>query len=233
MKLSISTISLLRSAQKSWQLAKCNNSWHHCSNSFIHHQPFFFYLSNTVVYTQLFSTDLKSPQCLKNKIWGNPYKPHHMGGKKIPLVSPAWSSGRGRGRIQTSKLLQKISKFLILSTGLPWRQSLTEIAARWHCRLPIQNLTPHYNIMWPPHNLVHFKYLLWWGFFNHVNHRYTQSLKIIENLKKSRKRKKCSIDLWFHIFQHSIIQSCHNWLFVSLLDWVLLSTLSTFEHLKY
>ena len=35
--------------------------------------------------------------------------------------------------------------FLILSTGLPRRQSPQKITARWRYRLPIKNLTAHYN----------------------------------------------------------------------------------------
>ena len=37
-----------------------------------------------------------------------PHKPNHMGGRilKIPLVSRAWSSGRGHGRGLTSNLLK-------------------------------------------------------------------------------------------------------------------------------
>ena len=37
------------------------------------------------------------------------------------------------------------SKFLILSTGLTRRRSPLKIAARWRYRLPIENLTAHYN----------------------------------------------------------------------------------------
>ena len=37
------------------------------------------------------------------------------------------------------------SKFLILSTDVPRRQSPPEIAARWRYRLPSNNLTAHYN----------------------------------------------------------------------------------------
>ena len=34
---------------------------------------------------------------------------------------------------------------LILSTGLPWHRLLPNIAARWRYRLPMENLTAHYN----------------------------------------------------------------------------------------
>ena len=68
-----------------------------------------------------------------------------MGGKilKIPSLSHAQKSGRGRGL--TSKLLKVVfpSKVLILSTGLPLRRLLAEIAVSWRYRLPINNLTPH------------------------------------------------------------------------------------------
>ena len=37
------------------------------------------------------------------------------------------------------------SKFLILSTGLLRRRLPPKIAARWRYRLPIENLTAHYN----------------------------------------------------------------------------------------
>ena len=37
------------------------------------------------------------------------------------------------------------SKFLIWPSGLPRRQSLPQIAARWRYRLPSNNLTAHYN----------------------------------------------------------------------------------------
>ena len=35
--------------------------------------------------------------------------------------------------------------FVILSTGLPRRQLPPKIAARWHYRLPMENVTAHYN----------------------------------------------------------------------------------------
>ena len=37
------------------------------------------------------------------------------------------------------------SKFLILSTDVPWRRSPPEIAPRWRYILPSNNLTAHYN----------------------------------------------------------------------------------------
>ena len=41
--------------------------------------------------------------------------------------------------------MSPVCRIFILSTGLPLRQLSEKIAARWPCKLPIKNLTPHYN----------------------------------------------------------------------------------------
>ena len=50
-----------------------------------------------------------------------------------------------------SKLSNKhfTNSFFFLSTDIQRRWLLAKIAAGWHCRLPIKNLTPHYiTVLW-------------------------------------------------------------------------------------
>ena len=69
----------------------------------------------------------------------------------IPLLKIHWgytlAEVRPRPRKRCNNYFTKtfFSKFLILSTGLPRRRSPPKNAARWRCRLPIENLTAHYD----------------------------------------------------------------------------------------
>ena len=98
---------------------------------------------------QLFPIDLKSPQYFNKqdiektkkkkkmgldfRLWtSRPGEPHHIG--------KLWPQPR-----KESNKHFTIKKILIFFTGLPRRWLPEDIAARWCYRLPIKNLTPHYN----------------------------------------------------------------------------------------
>ena len=75
--------------------------------------------------------------------WKFPVKASTHGGQDM---KNSLSEPYTKVRHLTSNLLKVLfSKFLILSTGLMRRRSPEKIADRWRYRLPIKNLTPHYN----------------------------------------------------------------------------------------
>ena len=104
-----------------------------------------------------FSINLKSHQCFNKK----KFKPINWTqifncGRKRPTkktssyckIIEVTQSGKFSRRSSVITILPKLffSKSLILSTGLQRRQSPPQITARWRYRLPMKNLTAHYNI---------------------------------------------------------------------------------------
>ena len=89
--------------------------------------------------TQIFSGGPPPPPTPRLYTWGARLK-------KKSLIEPCAKVCQSVPKLSNEALLKSfLSKFLVLSTCVPRRRSAAKITARWRCRLPIKNLTPHYR----------------------------------------------------------------------------------------
>ena len=110
--------------------------------------------SNNKDQEAFFFINFKCARCFKKKLSGKPInqnqifssgplppcQPVHMGARyKKTLGEPCVEVWPRPAKLSNKQFTKK------LSTGLLWWRLLAEIAARWRYRLPIKNLTSHYE----------------------------------------------------------------------------------------